>query len=1063
MISGDEKAIDQLETHWQEQERKTKRLTVSHAFHSPLIEPMLEPFAEVVGSLDLNAPTLPVISNTTGEQLTPEQATDPAYWVSHARQPVRFADAVATLKEQGATTYLELGPDAVLTAMATGTLAEDENAALIPTLREGRDEPEAIVLALGASWAAGAKLDREALFAGTGATRVPLPTYPFQRQRFWLDPTSGGSDPSAIGQAATGHPLLSAAIEDPEGESILLTGRISLQSHPWLADHAAAGTVLLPGAALVELALEAGARAGCKAIEELTLPAPLLLPESGGVRLQVKVGPPGEAGGREVSIHSRPDADEAQWSCNARGILAVEPPEPAALPAEWPPDGAEPIDLDFLYDRLAEAGLDYGPAFQGLDAAWRRGEEIYAEVSLAPEQAREANRWGVHPALFDAAFHGALLDSLADGDGQAPSLPFAWEGVALHARGASSLRVCTAIGEGEGASFALADGEGRPLAQIGSLHMRPVPAQALGGAKPRGGLLALNWSELTAEADAQGAGQVELLPLAELEIGDSADAPTRAHAAARAALALIQQRIAEERPEAPTLALLTNAAVATSTDDDPDLAGATVWGLLRSAQGEHPGRFALIDSDGSDASAAAIPAALARCTEEPQLALRDGRLLAPRIGAPEVGDALPAPLGPWTLDAPTRGTLDGLTLVPAPQALAPLAPGQVRVAVRAGGLNFRDVMSVLGIYPGEVSIGGEGAGVVVEVGPGVSDFAVGDRVLGMMPGAFGPWAVAEAGLLTPVPDGWSFEQGAALPLVHLTARFGLVDLACLQAGERVLIHAGAGGVGMAAIQLARHLGAEVFATASPNKWAALREARCRRGSHRLIARPRLQGQRFLEQTGGKGVDVVLNALAGDFVDTSLDLLPRGGRFLEMGKTDVRDPERVAADHPGVSYRAFDLAEAGPERTGEMLGEIVAMVARAEIQPSPLSAWDVRDAVAAFRHLREGHNVGKVVLTVPQAIDPERTVLITGGTGALGALTARHLVEAHGARRSAPGESQRLLGGRLRRRRGAAAAVGCRGADRDLRRLEPGSARGIARLDRPRAPARRRDPHRRRDR
>ncbi len=321
VVSGDQKAIEEVEAHFKAEDRKTKRLTVSHAFHSPLIEPMLEEFSEVVSSLTLNEPKLPVISNLTGEQLTPEQATDPAYWTSHAREPVRFADAVKALKEKGATTFLELGPDPVLTAMAAATLGEDAKAALVPTLREGREEPKALALALAAAHAAGAKLDWATYFKGTAARAVPLPTYPFQRKRYWLSASASAGDPSAIGQAAAEHPLLSAVIEDPEGR-ITLTGRISLQSHSWLADHAAGGTVLLPGTAFLELALRAGREVQCELLEELTLQAPLLVPESGGIALQVSLSPEGEDAKREVSIHSRaeagPDEEPGEWACTPR-------------------------------------------------------------------------------------------------------------------------------------------------------------------------------------------------------------------------------------------------------------------------------------------------------------------------------------------------------------------------------------------------------------------------------------------------------------------------------------------------------------------------------------------------------------------------------------------------------------------------------------------------------------------------------------------------------------------------------------------------------------------------
>jgi polyketide synthase 12 len=311
-------------------------------------------------------------------------------------------------------------------------------------------------------------------------------------------------------------------------------------------------------------------------------------------------------------------------------------------------------------------------------------------------------------------------------------------------------------------------------------------------------------------------------------------------------------------------------------------------------------------------------------------------------------------------------------------------------------LNFRDVLIVLGQYPEAAEPGGEGAGVVVEVGPDVRDLAVGDRVMGYMNGAFGPTAVADARLLVRVPGGWSFAEAASVPTVFATAWYGLVELGGVRAGERVLVHAGAGGVGMAAIQIARHLGAEVFATASPSKWDVLRGLGV--GEDHIASSRELDFKdAFLAATGGAGVDVVLDSLAGEFVDASLELLPRGGRFIEIGKADVRDPGEVAAAYAGVEYRAFDLLEAGPERLNELLGELVELFETGALTGLPVSTWDVRRGADAFRQMREARHVGKIVLTVPQPADPEGTVLITGGTGGLGGLVARHLAQG-GARR-----------------------------------------------------------------
>jgi len=366
----------------------------------------------------------------------------------------------------------------------------------------------------------------------------------------------------------------------------------------------------------------------------------------------------------------------------------------------------------------------------------------------------------------------------------------------------------------------------------------------------------------------------------------------------------------------------------------------------------------------------------------------------------------------------------------------PLGVNEVRVGVRAAGLNFRDVLIALGLYPGEAPLGSEAAGVVLEVGSGVTDLVPGDRVMGLVPESFGPVAVADRRLLVRLPAGWTYAEGASVPVAYLTAYYGLVHLAGLRRGERVLVHAAAGGVGMAAVQLARHLGADVFATASPAKWEAVLGLGV--GEDR-IASSRDLGfrERFLEVTDGGGVDVVLDALAGEFVDASLELLPRGGRFVEMGKADIRDPEAVARAHPGVCYRSYDLFEAGPERLQEMLAEVVRLFEAGALRHGPIRCWDARHGAEAFRHLREGRNVGKLVLTVAAPPDPEGTVLVTGGTGGLGAQVARHLAERHGvrhlllvSRRGPAAEGAADLVAELEGLGACARAVACDVADRE---------------------------------
>ncbi|HEY0698283.1 MAG TPA: SDR family NAD(P)-dependent oxidoreductase, partial [Micromonospora sp.] len=466
-----------------------------------------------------------------------------------------------------------------------------------------------------------------------------------------------------------------------------------------------------------------------------------------------------------------------------------------------------------------------------------------------------------------------------------------------------------------------------------------------------------------------------------------------AHAASSRALGLVQAWLADQRWASSRLVLVTRAAVAVESGERVDLVGSPVWGLVRSAQAEEPGRFVVVDVDGSVESASRLAAVVG--SGEPQVAVRRGVTLVPRLGRAGGGSLLP-PAGEsaWRLETAEAGTLEKLALLPCPEMAGPLAPGEVRVAVRAGGVNFRDVLGALGVYP--VTLGSEIAGVVTEVGAGVGHLVVGDRVFGLARGGFGPLCVVDARTLVRIPAGWSFVTAASVPVVFLTAWYGLVDLAGVRAGESVLVHAAAGGVGMAAVQVARHLGAEVYATASPGKWDTVRGSGVPDG--RIASSRTLDFETaFRAATGGRGVDVVLNSLAGEFVDASLRILAEGGRLLEMGKTDLRDPALVEAGRAGVVYRPFDLLDAGPERIGQMLTELVSLFERGVFAPLPVRVWDVRRAVEAFRFMGQARHVGKIVLTVPPAWDEHGCVLVTGGTGALGAAVARHLAIRHGVR------------------------------------------------------------------
>jgi pimaricinolide synthase PimS1 len=731
VISGDEEPVLELARVWKRDGRKAKRLSVSHAFHSARMDAMLDELAEVGSGLSFAEPEIPIVSNLTGEQLTVEQMRDPRYWTAHARSTVRFADGVRLLASQGIESFLELGPDGVLSAMTRECLEQDQSnkmsALVVPAMRSGRPEANTLIGALARMWTNGVDVDWGALYDGTGAKQAQLPTYAFQRRRFWLDPSATTAHQPEAGLRSLDHPMLSTAVAFADGRLPLLTGRLSLTTHPWLGDHVVAGVVLVPGTAFVEMALYAGSQLGCEVLRELVMEAPLVLEQQQGVDIQMVIDEPLEMGERRLSIYSRPQspadgelAVEAPWTRHASGALAPE--MDAAVPSEisalaeptWPPLEADPVGADVVYERLGEIGVDYGEAFMGVQAVWQRGEKTFADVRLPERQRREAQPYGIHPALLDAALQAmaSLASQARDGHGTPDGLevPFAWRGVRLHASGISHLRVSSSMTAAQGMSLIAGDPAGAPVLSIESLSFRPISAARLSGARAarHDAMFKLDWIAppvlswehagkpvaLLSDEDAPIATHLSGMPaftgsfsgigtlldsLDRLGVapatvvvdctgrpqldGKPQDAPERAeplvtdahaathqalegkpqdtperaatlvtdaHAATHQALEVIQAWLAEQRLSDSRLVLVTRNAVAADAHDCvSDLRRTPIWGLVRAAQSEHPGRLMLVDIDDEQASLAAISAVLAG--EEPQVAIRNGAALVPRL------------------------------------------------------------------------------------------------------------------------------------------------------------------------------------------------------------------------------------------------------------------------------------------------------------------------------------------------------------------------------------------------------------------------------------------------
>ncbi|MGC5346989.1 type I polyketide synthase [Streptomyces sp. DT171] len=704
VVSGDEDAVTELAARWKSGGGRAKRLPVSHAFHSSHMDGMLTEFRRVARTLDFRPPAVPLVSDTTGELVSAELICSPDHWVDHVRRAVRFHDGIRTLVAEGATTFLELGPDGSLTTLGRDCLPDTDGApgdpdALVPVLRKDRPEPHAVTAALARLHVRGVPVDWPAVFTALGGTPrekpptdrgsdaptghadappaparprpVELPTYPFQRERYWLEATAPTAGIGSAGLLAADHPLLGAAVELADSDGFLFTTRLSVRSHPWLADHGVFGTALFPATAFLELAVRAGDQVGRDRVEELILEAPLVLPPQGAVVLQLTVGAPDGTGGRPLSVHSRAEdapADEP-WTRHAGGLLTAGPP-PAAedTPAAWPPPGAVPVDIEGLYERFASGGFAYGPVFQGLRAVWRIGDEVYAEAALPPGQRADAAAFGLHPALLDSALHSLIFGVLQDTT--RGWLPFSWNGAGLHATGAHTLRLRLAPAGQDAVSVLATDTSGRPVLTVDSLVLRPVSPERMSSARTgrheelfhvewpvlpgRPATAAApptGWAVIGAEsADWAAHGITRSAPdLAALlrEDGDGTPLPgtvlapltpgTQGAGSADAVrrttedtLALVREWLDGDRFAGRRLVVLTRGAVPLTPDDDvPDLAHAAAAGLVRSAQTENPDRFVLADLDDTDASRAALRAAVE--SGEPQLALRDGRAHMARL------------------------------------------------------------------------------------------------------------------------------------------------------------------------------------------------------------------------------------------------------------------------------------------------------------------------------------------------------------------------------------------------------------------------------------------------
>ncbi len=1178
VISGEREAVNEILRKFESEDVKHKPLTVSHAFHSPLMEPMLDEFERLARDVQYSAPRIPLVSNITGQFVADDEITHAQYWRNHVREAVRFADAMVALHEQGCKIFVELGPSPVLSSMGQRCLPEHAGAWL-PSLRKGREDWQQVLETLAGLYVHGVNVDWPRFDHGFVRRRVVLPTYPFQRSRYWSKAAERrvkGEGRRARAASPSLHPLLGARLRSALKE-VQFEAQVEVHAQPFLREHQFYGTPVFPATAYVEMALAAAQEiygASEHVIQQCNLHEALLLPEEETRLVQLIFTPETEAQGAFQILSTKANIEHTQekWTLHASGTLRAHAEAETALVdlQTLQQRCARPLEVKAYYEKFRALGVDYGQSFQGLSRLWQGKGEALAEIQLTDDS---ENRFRFHPGLLDACFQlfGATIVAEEEaGEEDKVYMPASMERLNVfrdratrfwchaqlregHAKGSETLR----------GDLCLFDESGAPIAKIESLRFKRVTRAALQRVSLKSfeeGFYEVQWQKQTlaeaapaivqspaakwlifADEEGLGAAMAEQLErhntsavfvrksksfarvnenewrlnperredferffseafsketgCRTLVYAWSLDAQITEATSAEELLAtekslcgstlnLVQVLAQMNWPNPPRLWLLTRGAHAVGDEsimthftqsisykssehaqNNSPLKGeirgapsfdamnmpvqASLWGLANVISLEHPAlQCSRIDLDPKTLEAHRREASclldeMRANTRENQIALRSGERFVARVmpvaaasnrqpttGNERTAASIPQPV---KLEIRQHGVLENLKLVP--QKRRAPERGEVEVRVHATGLNFRDVLNALGMYPGDPGpLGNECIGKIVALGEEVNDLNIGEEVMVLAADTFASYVTTDARFVLPMPGHLSVEEAATLPITFLTAHYALNHLAQLKKGERVLIHAAAGGVGLAAIQLAQRAGAEIFATAgSAEKHDYLRAL----GVKNIFSSRTLDfADEIVQLTNGEGLDIVLNSLAGEFIPKSLSLLRANGRFLEIGKTDVWNEERVKTLKPEIAYHVIYLGQIIHEHPGlirTLFEELSHAFERGELQPLPFKPFPLEDAVHAYRYMAQAKHIGKVVLVQSDGVedrrswivdrkkkepqhDPQLTInhqhstyLLTGGLGALGLHVAKRLVE-KGARhmvlvgRKAPSET-----------------------------------------------------------
>jgi acyl transferase domain-containing protein/NAD(P)-dependent dehydrogenase (short-subunit alcohol dehydrogenase family)/acyl carrier protein len=1050
VLSGDSATLEAVLATLERRGVRHKMLPVHYAFHSAQMEPLAGELTHALKDLAPADASLPVYSTVTGSPCD-GRAMDAAYWGRNVRSTVRFAPAISALADHGHRTFVEIAPHPVLSWSIEATLAGLDDITVAASLRRGHPERATMLEAAGVLYTRGVVIDWNGV--QPAGRRVMLPHYPWQRTRYWVQIP----EPSSVAGDHAGHPLIGGRLDSPALTTVVFERTVSASFPTFLDSHRIGGIPVVPATAFLEMAVAAARASGSRAVSvrDLVLLAPLRLAD-GPRRVQVVLD---AAPGDEFAIFSRASNDgRAEWTKHASGRVSLHADlsQPATLD-QIRTRCAESLDVDSMYRRFGGLGLEFGAPFRGVVAASCAVDEAMVRI-VPPESLQpELTQYHAHPAILDSCLQ-VCSELLLRSHDAAPGhvfLPFGIDAFecpnALDGRGMWAHARLRAVEEDAAmriADIEVFDDDGTVVACVRGLRLRrarlashavrlyretwvapSIAADAKGSrllqwlvcgdgtafasalasrfesggahavvadASAAGDLLLRH--ERGAEAQAfDGIVYIAATEFQALKSFDTGSLEARSRQITGRALSFLQALVRSAHSQTPVW-VVTRGARAVRAGEPVDMAQAAVWGLLRAAELEHPElvcRRVDLDPALADADLDRVIDAVSRSVDA-EIAWRNGQCVTARVVAV---DSAPVPThDAWRLERGRGGSFEGLTRCPTTRP-TPVAD-EIEIEVRATGLNFRDVLSVLDMYPGSAGLlGSECAGVVSRVGADVADFKAGDEVIAFARATFASHVIVRAPHAMPRPMTMSVAEAASMPVAFLTAIYALERLATLRRGERVLIHAATGGVGMAALQVAQRVGAEIFATAgSPAKRDLLRQLGVR---HVFDSRSVTFASEIRERTGGAGVHVVLNALTGEFIAASIATLARDGRFLEMGKRDIWSRERMHSERPDVSYFPFDLGEAGDADATLIKSLFAALDERlrdGSLRPLPLAAFPIDRAPEAFRTMAQARHVGKIALIAPRpfAIDPAASYLVTGGFGALGLRTAQWLAD-RGAR------------------------------------------------------------------